>query len=112
MPRVARPSEPSKRKLPPAKTQEARENQLTSLAFDLVEKRMIEGTATSQETTHFLKLGSTREKLERRKLEAEIKLQDARVDAIASQKRTEELFSEAIKAMRSYQGIEMPDANV
>lgn len=112
MPRVARPSEPSKRKLPPAKTQEARENQLTSLAFDLVEKRMIEGTATSQETTHFLKLGSTREKLERRKLEAEIKLQDARVDAIASQKRTEELFAEAIKAMRSYQGIEMPDEDV
>lgn len=112
MPRVARPSEPSKRKLPPAKTQEARENQLTSLAFDLVEKRMIEGTATSQETTHFLKLGSTREKLERRKLEAEIKLQDARVDAIASQKRTEELFAEAIKAMRSYQGIEMSDEDV
>ena len=112
MSRVARPSEPSKRKLPPAKTQEARENQLTSLAFDLVEKRMIEGTATSQETTHFLKLGSTREMLERRKLEAEIKLQDARVDAIASQKRTEELFSEAIKAMRSYQGIEMPDEDV
>ena len=112
MPRVARPSEPSKRKLPPAKTQEARENQLTSLAYDLVEKRMIEGTATSQETTHFLKLGSTREKLERRKLEAEIKLQDARVDAIASQKRTEELFAEAIKAMRSYQGIEMPDEDV
>ena len=61
------------KKMRPALTPEARENQLISLAVDLVEKRLIEGTASSQETTHFLKLGSTKSKYELEKLKAEYK---------------------------------------
>ena len=64
----------SKRKIRPALTPEARENQLISLAVDLAEKQLQEGTASSQVITHYLKLGSMRERLEREKLEEENKI--------------------------------------
>lgn len=89
----------------PAITPEARENQLIALAYDLVEQRMLDGTATSQETTHFLKLGSTKAKLEKEKLRKENLLLEAKKDALESSKKSEELFSKAIEAMRSYSGI-------
>lgn len=94
----------TKRKIRPALTPEARENQLISLAVDLVEKRLIEGTASSQETTHFLKLGSTKNQLEMEKLREENKLLQAKTEALQSAKRSEELFNEAIKAMQVYSG--------
>lgn len=93
-----------KRKIRPALTPEARENQLIALAVDLVEKRLIEGTASSQETTHFLKLGSTKNQLEMEKLREENKLLQARTEALQSAKKSEELFNEAIKAMQRYSG--------
>ena len=96
-------SNPS-RKMRPALTPEARENQLIALAVDLVEQRLREGTASSQETTHFLKLGSMKNRLEMEKLEEENKLLKAKTESIQSQKRVEELYSEAIKAMRNYAG--------
>lgn len=92
------------KKLRPALTPEARENQLIALAVDLVEQRLINGTASSQETTHFLKLGSMKNQLEMAKLEEENKLLRAKTEALQSQKKQEELFSEAIKAMRQYSG--------
>lgn len=94
----------TKRKIRPALTPEARENQLIALAVDLVEKRLIEGTASSQETTHFLKLGSTKNQLEMEKLREENKLLQARTEALQSAKKSEELFNEAIKAMQRYSG--------
>ena len=91
-------------KIRPALTPEARENQLISLAVDLVEQRLLDGTASSQETTHFLKLGSMKNRLEMQKLQEENKLLQAKTDAMKSAKRIEELYSEAISAMRSYSG--------
>lgn len=91
-------------KIRPALTPEARENQLISLAYDLVEKRLLEGTASSQETTHFLKMGSAKERQEKEKLQEEIKLLKAKTENLKSVKRTEELMEEAIRAMRMYSG--------
>ena len=88
----------------PALTPEARENQMISYAVDLAEKQLREGTASSQVITHFLKLGSTKEKVEREILEKQKELISAKTEAIKSAKRIEELYTNAIKAMRSYSG--------
>lgn len=94
----------TKRKIRPALDPVARENQMIALAMDLAEQRLLDGTATSQEVTHFLKLGTERERLERIRLEEENKLLRAKTEALASQKRMEELYSEAIAAMKRYAG--------
>lgn len=88
----------------PATTLEGRENQLISLAYSEAERQMQNGTAPAQIVTHFLKMGSTREVREQRRLEQENLLLSAKVDQIASAKRQEELFEEAIKVMRVYTG--------
>lgn len=98
------PSSTSSRKVRPALTPEARENQMISLAIDLVEKRLIEGTASSQETTHFLKLATSKARLERERLELENELTKAKTESIRAQKRSDELFAEAIKAFKTYSG--------
>jgi hypothetical protein len=95
----------SKRK-PPATTPEARENQLIALAYDAAEKQMQEGTASAQVVSHFLKLGSSREKLEQLRLAGEVELQKAKMEQLASEARVEELYAQAIKAMRNYSGNE------
>ena len=92
------------RKIRPALTPEARENQMIALAVDLVEQRLLDGTASSQETTHFLKLGSMKNRLEMEKLQEENRLLKARTKALESSERVEKLYSEAIKAMRRYSG--------
>lgn len=102
-------SEPSKRRRPPATTPEGRENQLVSLAVDLVEKQLREGTASAQVITHYLKLGSTREKLEQAKLRGENHLLEAKVENLGSMKRQEELYSDALKAMSQYSGQSSPE---
>lgn len=89
---------------PPALTPEAREQQLTSLAYDLVEQRLLDGTASSQETTYFLKLASTKTRLEAERQELENELIKAKTEQLQSQKRVEELYANAIKAMREYGG--------
>ena len=94
----------STKKIRPALTPEARENQLISLAIDLVEQRLLDGTASSQETTHFLKLASRKAKLENELLEAQTEMAKAKKDALQSQKRSEELFAEAIRAFKNYSG--------
>lgn len=92
------------RKMKPAATVEGRENQLTALAMDLVEERLRNGTATSAETVHFLKLGSTEARLKKEILREEKKLVTAKAEALESQKKSEELFAEAIKAFKEYSG--------
>lgn len=94
---------PSK-KIRPALSPDAREKQLISLAVDLVEQRLLDGTASSQETTHFLKLGSIKNRLEMEKLEEENKLLRAKTESIKSQKKLEEVYSEALNAMKRYAG--------
>lgn len=88
----------------PATTPEARENQLVSLAAALAEQQLRDGTASAMVITHFLKLGSSREKLEQERLAHENELTQTKIDAVASQERTEELFQKALEAMRSYRG--------
>lgn len=92
--------------LRPALTPEARENQLISLAMDLVEERIRNGTATSQETTHFLKLGSVRNQLESEKLKKEIELLEAKKQDLESSSRIEKLYADAMEAMKTYSGQE------
>ena len=97
-------SEP--RRTRPATTPEARQNQLVALAYDLVERRLQEGTASAQETTHFLRMGSSRERLEQERLEAEIEISRAKQAMLESAQRTELMYEKALKAMRSYSGVE------
>lgn len=92
------------KKMRPALTPEARENQLISLATDLVEKRLREGTATSQETTHFLKLATSKARLEGERARLENDLIKAKIKSLESAERIEALYADAIKAMRDYSG--------
>ena len=92
------------RKIRPALSPEARENQLIALATDLVEQRLLDGTASSQETTYFLKQGSVKTRYEIEKLKEENALLKAKTESIQSQKKIEELYNKAIKALKSYSG--------
>lgn len=96
------------RTIRPATTPEGRENQLISKALDLAERQITEGTASSQVITHFLKMASTREKLEQERLHRENLLLSAKVEQIASQKRIEDMYNSALNAMRQYSG-EQPE---
>jgi hypothetical protein len=100
---------PPKKRRPPATTPEARENQVIAAAYDLAEKQILEGTASSQVISHFLKLGSTKERIEKQILEKELDLIQAKTEAIKSAKRVEELYANALNAMRSYSGRGGPD---
>ena len=91
-------------KRPPATTPEGRENQLINLAIDLAEKQLAEGTASASVITHYLKLASSREQLEKEKLKKENLLLKAKTDSIESSKKMEELFIEATNAMKLYSG--------
>jgi len=89
---------------PPATTPEARENQLIGMAVNLAEKQLADGTASSQVISHFLKLGSTKERLEKDKLTSENELLKAKIGAIASGKNVEELYKKALSSFRTYSG--------
>ncbi len=102
-------SSETKRKMRPALSPEARENQLISLAVDLAEKQLMEGTASSQVITHYLKLGSTKEKIEQEILKEQKKLIEAKTQALQTAKRIEELYTNALDAMRSYSGQDNND---
>ena len=88
----------------PALSPQARENQLISLAIDLAEKQLMDGTASAQVITHYLKLATSRERIEREILEEQKQLLMAKTDAIKSAKRVEELYENALNAMRIYSG--------
>lgn len=88
----------------PGLTPEAMENQLIALAVNLAAKQLAEGTASSQVITHYLKLGSTKERIEKEILEKQKELISAKTDEIRSKKKTEELYQNAIAAMKRYNG--------
>lgn len=96
----------------PALTPEARENEMITYAIDLAEKQLREGTASSAVITHYLKLGSSKEKLEREKLQKENELLRAKTEALQSQRRIEELYVDALKAMKLYSGEETDDEEI
>ena len=93
----------------PGLTPEARENQMIALAVDLAEQQLREGTASSQVITHYLKLGSTKERIEKEILEKQKELISAKTEALQSAKRIEELYTNAMNAMRNYSGQGEPD---
>lgn len=92
------------RKIRPARTPEGRENQMISLAIDETEKRIIDGTASSQLLIHYLKLGSTHAKLEKEILELQKELIAAKTESLHSARRMEEMYAEAMSAIRDYRG--------
>lgn len=94
---------------PPAKTPEGRENQLIAMAYDEAERQIRNGKATSQLLTHFLKLGSTREDLEKERLRNENQLLKAKVESLASAERIEKLYEDALRAMNTYKGYPDPE---
>lgn len=94
---------------PPATTPEARDNQMINLAYKLAEQQMLDGTAPAMLTAHFLKLGAANAKLAEEKIRNENLLLQAKVNQIDSSGRTEELYTNAINAMRGYQGLEPLD---
>ena len=96
--------EKNKRRQAPGKTLDARENQLISLAVDLAEKQIKNGTASAQVLTHYLKLGSSQALLEKAKLDKENQLLQAKTEALKSQKKVEEMIESALLAMRTYTG--------
>lgn len=97
-------SSSSSKMMRPALTPEAREGQLISLAVDLAEKQLREGTASSQVITHYLKLGSTKERLEKEILEKQKDLMDAKTQSLKSTDKLEELYTNALNAFRGYSG--------
>ena len=93
----------------PALTPEAREHQLVSLAVDLAERQLMDGTASSQVITHYLKIGSTKERIEKEILEKQKDLIDAKTQSLQSAQRIEDLYKNALDAMRNYGGHGDPD---
>jgi cell division septum initiation protein DivIVA len=94
----------STKKMRPALTPEARENQLISLAVDLAEQQLRDGTASSQVITHYLKLGTEKEKLERERLREDINVLKAKARAYDSSEEIKSLYSDALSAMKRYSG--------
>lgn len=94
----------SNRRVRPALTPESEETQMISLALDLAKQQLLDGTASSQVITHFLKLGTERARLEKEKIIRENKLLDVKASAIENTQRTDELFEQAIAAMKRYNG--------
>ena len=88
----------------PANSPEARENQMIDLAVNLAEKQLIEGTASAMVITHYLRMGSPKERLEREKLEQENAHLRAKIESLQSFQKTEELYTKAVDAFRIYQG--------
>lgn len=87
-----------------ATTPEGRENELVALAYDAAEERIRNGTASSQEIVHFLRLGSSTERYKKEKLKSDMELQKAKIEALEYSKNLEALFNNAIQAMQSYSG--------
>lgn len=88
----------------PALTPEARENQMIALAVDLAEQQLREGTASSQVITHFLKLGSTKEKIEKEILEKQKDLIEAKTANLQAAQKMDEVYTKVIAAMQKYSG--------
>lgn len=89
----------------PSITPEAQENHMITLAVNLAEKQLRDGTASAQVITHYLKLGSSKERAERELLSKQTELAAAKAESIRSTKRSDEMYDRVIAAMRSYSGM-------
>lgn len=89
----------------PARTPEARENQLISLAYDLAEERLRNGTASSAEVVQLMKWGSKQTRLEQELTETKMELMKAKKEALEASTRMEEMFEDAMRQFRRYNGV-------
>ena len=106
------PTKLPENQVPPPRTMEERQDQMIARAYDLVEQRLIDGTATSQETTYFLKLASAKEHLEIEKQRQEIKLAEAKIKALEAESTQAELFDKVVAALKSYQGADYEEEDL
>ena len=97
------------RRLRPGLSPEADENQLISLSIDAAKKMLVEGTAPTSIVLHYLKLATTRERMEREMMATQKELMEAKKQALESQAKVEQLYVNAMKAMRRYSGYGDPD---
>lgn len=93
----------------PALNPDEREKQMINLAINLAERQLMDGTASSQVISHFLKLGSTRDQIEKEMIVNQNELLKAKTEAIQGGKRVEELYEKALNAMKEYSGKESSD---
>lgn len=100
---LSKDSEEGTKRRPPATTPDGREKQMIALAFDRAEAQLLDGTASTPLINHFLKLGSSRERIEQAKIKADTEVAIAKIQMMAEQERTQELYDNAIEAMRTYQ---------
>jgi hypothetical protein len=107
--RKTSPGKVSETRRAPATTPDERENQLIEAAVDLAEQQLRSGEASAQVITHYLKLGSSRERLEQARLTNEVALLETKREVMESEKRTEELIAAALNAMRTYSGAADPE---
>ena len=107
--RVNNPPAGEPRRRRPARSPQARENQLIQAAVDLAERQIAEGTISAQALVHYLKLASSREKLEQTRLAEQVELLRIQRESIASQKRVEELYRDAMDAFRAYSAQPEPE---
>lgn len=96
----------AKRKTPPPATPEAKEQELISLAVAQAEEQLRNKTAPTQVVVHYLKLASSKDKLEREMLSKKTELVSAQTESIKAQKRMDELYENALNAMKLYNGQE------
>lgn len=101
-----------KHNIRPSLSPEAEENQLVALAMMRAKQQLLDGTASSQVITHFLKVGSTKEKLEKEILDKKMDLMEAKTEQLKSAKRIEELYANALEAMRNYSGQSKKDDEI
>ena len=106
---TSEPEDAPKARRRPASSPEEREDQLISMAFDLAERQIEAGTASAQVISHFLKAGARRERLEQERIARENHLLEVRAERLASERNIEELYSEAISAMKRYSGQDTDD---
>ena len=97
--------QPKQYQIRPARTPEARENNLVGMAWDRLEERVANGTATAGELLAIMKLGTRKERLERELTEKKMELMQAKTEALQSAKKVEELYGEAIAAFKRYNGV-------
>lgn len=109
MPRRQSSGEPRNTRRPPAKSPDEVERRLVSMAVEEAEKQLREGRASAQLITALIKTGSEREKYERKRLELDNELLRVKIEAQESSKRMEELYKDAINAMRIYSGQDVDE---
>ena len=109
MPRKVANTDVPARRTRPALTPEARENEMIALAVDLAEEQLRNGTASSQVITHYLKLGSSKERIEKEMLERQKELISAKADALKAAKQAQEDYAKVLEVMRKYTGQDDDD---